>query len=465
MDVDKAKNLHFIGIGGCGMSAIAKILWEMGKGVQGSDSKESSNTIRLRDLGMRVFIGHDGSNIRGSDLIVYSSAIPSDNVELSSARAAGLSLISRADALSWILDQFKTRITVAGTHGKTTTTSMISTLLSRCGLSPTYLIGAEADTVEGNARLGNGQIVVAEADESDGSFLKFHPTIAVVTNVESDHMDHYKTLENIIETFAEHLSALSSDGCLIINTDNSNNHVLLKKLGTLKKCVRYGMTDDAELKARDIKHDAGGVSFDILFKGKLLGRVEIAVPGLQNVQNALSSIAVGLELGLPFTSIRNAIRYFKGVKRRFQNVGEFNRVTVIDDYAHHPTEVAATLSAARAGWSSKTRIICVFQPHRYTRTLHLHTDFGSAFDEADVVILSDIYSAGEEPIEGVSTKLIEDAVRANSGPEVHYIPKKDRIVDFLLKFAKPGDMIITAGAGDIHSVGREYLARARGAGK
>ncbi len=459
MDIGKAKNIHFVGIGGCGMSAIAKILWEMGKHVRGSDIKESPNTIRLKDLGIKVFIGHNGSNVRGADLVVFSSAIPRDNIELKAARSMRIPLASRADALSWILDQFPSRITIAGTHGKTTTTSMISTMLSRCGLSPTYLIGAEADTVEGNAKLGSGSFVVAEADESDGSFLKLHPTISVITNIEADHMEHYRTLENIIDTFAKYISALSEGGCLIINSDHANNQILMGKLSGVPKCIRFGLGDGADLSAANLKYDKGSSNFQVHWKGKLLGDVTLSIPGMQNVANALSCIAVGLELGLSFGSIRDGLRYFRGVKRRFQNVGALKGIMVIDDYAHHPTEIAMTLRAARLGWGEGRRIICVFQPHRYTRTMYLYKEFGDVFKDADIVVVTEIYSAGEDPIEGISAKLIAQAVREKSKVDVHYVPKKEKIAKFLLEVAKAGDIIITAGAGDISTVGKEFLAR------
>jgi len=461
MDLDKAKIVHFVGIGGCGMSAIAKILFEMGKTVQGSDKKESSNTIRLKDAGVKVFIGHDPSNIRGADIIVVSSAIPKDNVELKAAKASRIVQLSRADALSWILDQFPSRITVAGTHGKTTTTSMISTMLSRCGLSPTYVIGAEADTVEGNARLGSGRFAVAEADESDGSFLKLHPTISVITNIEPDHMDYYKTMDKLIDTFTQYALETSKDGFLVIDTDNANNRVLLKKLDGERRHLLYGLDPDADLKGFNIHFEKGKTYFDVSWKNSNLGDIVLSVPGAQNVANALSAILIGLELGIPFAKIRDSLQYFTGVKRRFQQIGVLDDIMVIDDYAHHPTEIAATLRAAKSGWPEK-RVICVFQPHRYTRTLHLHKDFGFAFKDADIVVVAGLYSAGEEPIEGVSAKLIYDSIRKeNPTQNVHYIPKKEKIVSFLLENARPKDMIITAGAGDIYTVGKEFLTQLR----
>ena len=460
MDLEKAKTIHFLGIGGCGMSAIAKILHEMGKTVQGSDLKESSNTIRLKDVGIKVFIGHDEPNIRGADIIVYSSAIPKDNVEFAAAKASRIKLLARADALSYILDQFPTRISVAGTHGKTTTTSMISTMLQRGGLNPTYVIGAEADTVDGNAKLGNSHFAVAEADESDGSFLKLHPTISVITNIEADHMDYYKTMDKLVDTFTLYALSVPKDGVLIVNSDQENNRHLIDKLSGERRFILCGFNDKALIRAAKVVFNPWTTTFEVTHKGEVLGDISLSVPGMQNVGNALLAVAVGLEVGLPFSSIRDGLGYFAGVKRRFQLIGNFAGITVIDDYAHHPTEILATLSAARLNFPDK-RIICVFQPHRYTRTMYLHHEFGKAFKDADIAVIAGIYSAGEDPIEGVSAKLIYDSAKRHSDKEVHYIPRKEKIVEFLLKNARENDMIITAGAGDIHTVGKEFLTRSR----
>lgn len=462
-DIDKAKIFHFVGIGGCGMSAIAKILREMGKEVQGSDQKESSNTIRLKDISVKVFIGHDASNVRGSDVVVYSSAIAKENVEIKAARSSRIPVIARADALSWIMDQFSTRIAVAGTHGKTTTTSMISTMLKHSGQNPTYLIGAEADTIEGNATLGTSNYSIAEADESDGSFLKLHPTISVITNIEPDHMEYYKTFDKLMDTFEAFARSLPKNGLLVINSDHENNKALIKRLSGQIRIIKYGFEADADLIAKNLSHNTSRTTFDVHYKGELLGALSLSVPGRQNVQNSLAAITIGLELGLSFTQIRDSLRFFQGVKRRFQTIGEVKGITVVDDYAHHPTELEQTLLAARLGWGKGKRIICVFQPHRYTRTMYLHKDFGVAFKDADIVIITEIYSAGEHPIDGVSAKLIAEALKKDSAVEVHYIPKKDKICDFLLDNAKAGDMIITAGAGDIYTVGKEFLARLKAA--
>ncbi len=459
MDFDKAKIIHFVGIGGCGMSAIAKILSEMGRTVQGSDAKESPNTMRLKDLGVKVFIGHDKSHVRGADIVVYSSAIHKENAELKAAKAAKTPIVARADALSYILDHFPEKITVAGTHGKTTTTSMISTMLAKGNLNPTYIIGAEADTIDGNAKLGSGKFVVAEADESDGSFLKFHPTISIVTNIEPDHMEYYKTVGRLLETFNDFIKLLPESGCLIINSDNENNKKLIGKLPEGLKFITYGFGPDADIRAGEIRAEENSTHFEVFHKDKLLGDMMLSVPGKQNVENSLAAIAVGIEAGLSFGAIRDGLRYFRGVKRRFQHIGTQKDIMVVDDYAHHPTELMATLSAARAGWGKERRIICVFQPHRYTRTMFLHKEFGQAFGNADIVIITDIYSAGEEPIEGITAKLIYEEIKSNPGVDVHYIPKKEKITDYLLKIAKPNDIVITAGAGDIHTVGKEFLTR------
>lgn len=460
INMDIVKNIHHIGIGGCGMSAIAKVLHDMGYRITGSDIKESSNTIRLKDEGIRISIGHDRSNIRGADLIVVSSAIPKDNVECIEGTSKGTPVISRAEMLAWITNQFKIRIGIAGTHGKTTTTSMIAKILERCGRNPTYLIGGETDDVDGNAKLGRGDIVIAEADESDGSFLKLNPTIAVITNIEADHMEYFGTLEKVIESFENYLKAVPPSGIIVISSDHENNQKLLERAGDDKRIITYGIGEGAEIRATDIQFRESGSSFTISKSGKVLGRVELSIPGLQNVLNSLASFAVSFGLSVDFHSIAQALRYFSGVRRRFEVVGNAEGIMIIDDYAHHPTEIIVTLEAAKLGWSKK-RIICVFQPHRYTRTMHLYQEFGKAFGLADIVFITDVYSAGEESIKGVSGKIIAEEIAKHETKEIHYVPKKEKIAERLLKILKPDDIIIFAGAGDIHISAKELLSRLR----
>jgi len=454
-DLPKSKNIFLVGIGGCGVSAIGKVLYQMGYKVSGSDLKESGNTIRLKDLGVKVHIPHDANNVRDADFLVYSSAVKQDNPELKEAESRGIPIVRRAEMLSWVMNRFPNRIAVAGTHGKTTTTSMIAKLLFEGGMDPTYLVGGETDSVDGNARLGKGGWAVAEADESDGSFLELNPTISIVTNIEPDHMEYFGSVENLFKVFEDFVNKLTPDGLLVIGIDNPGCQSLLGKVN--RKRITYGLSPEAEVVASNLAFDGTSTRFDVHYKGKPLGEVRLTIPGEQNVVNSLAALIVGMEAGLSFGNLANILHSFSGAKRRFQIIGEVGGVTVIDDYAHHPTEIAATLKAARLAWNGDRRIISVFQPHRYTRTFYLAEQFGTAFNDADLVILTDIYSAGETPIPGVDGKMMVDQVERHK--EVLYLPRKERIPEYLLKIVKPNDVVITMGAGDINTVGRELLSR------
>jgi UDP-N-acetylmuramate--alanine ligase len=454
-DLPKSKNIFLVGIGGCGVSAIGKVLHQMGYKVSGSDLKESGNTIRLKDLGVKVHIPHDANNVRDADFLVYSSAVAKDNPELAEAESRGIPIVRRAEMLSWVMNRFPHRVAVAGTHGKTTTTSMIAKLLFEGGMDPTYLVGGETDSVDGNARLGKGGWAVAEADESDGSFLELNPTISIVTNIEPDHMEYFGSIENLFKVFEEFIEKLTPDGLLVIGIDNPGCQSLLGKIN--RKRITYGLSPEAEVVASNLAFDGTSTRFDVHYKGKPLGEVRLTIPGEQNVVNSLAALIVGMEAGLSFGNLANVLHSFSGAKRRFQIIGEVGGVTVIDDYAHHPTEIAATLKAARLSWNGDRRIISVFQPHRFTRTFYLAEQFGTAFNDADLVILTDIYSAGETPIPGVDGKMMVDQVERHK--EVLYLPRKERIPEYLLKIVKPNDVVITMGAGDINTVGRELLSR------
>ncbi len=460
-DMNRAKNIHLIGIGGCGVGAIAKILIEMGYKVSGSDLKESANTIRLRDLGAHLFFEHAASNVREADIVVYSSAISKENPELAEALAKQIKCIPRAEMLSWILSQSKIPIAIAGTHGKTTTTSMASLVFDKCETNPTFLIGGETNDVGGNARKGNGRYAIAEADESDGSFLFLRPKISVVTNIEADHLDHYSGIENILDTFVEFVNLLPKDGCLILCADHPNNKILLKRIETEAKVVLYGVSEDSNIRARNITNGEGSIKFEVLKDGKPLGDVKLNVPGLQNMENSLAAIAIALESGLDFMSINSALRCFTGVRRRFQLIGKVAEILIYDDYGHHPTEISVTLKSAKQSWSSVKRLICVFQPHRYSRTMHLKEEFGKAFGEADNIIITDVYSAGEAPISGISGETIVDEIKKNKNSNVTYIPKKQEIADHIMNIVKAGDLVLTMGAGDIHIIGKEIYSRLR----
>lgn len=451
-DMNRIKNVHFVGIGGCGMSAIAKILIKKGYSVSGSDIRESANTIRLKELGAHVYIGHDRTNVRGSDLTVISSAIPDGNVEVEESIASGIPTQRRAQMLSWIMDQFKTRIAVAGTHGKTTTTSMIATVLSRCGLDPTFLIGGEANDVDGNARLGTGPYVIAEADESDGSFLNLHPTIAVITNIEPDHMEYFGTFNRVIDAFSDFAALVPDDGVIILGGEREYQ----KHFGK-GNVITYGFSNTLDFWADNFKFNERRSKFDVHKQNEKIGEITLCVPGMQNIENALAAVVLADHLKCDFSQISSGLQIFTGAKRRFQIIGEVRDIMIVDDYGHHPTEVAKTLEAARLGYPDR-RIICVFQPHRFTRTLHLYEEFGKAFSNADIVIITDIYSAGEAPIEGITGKTIYDEVRKLS-ENVNYIKRKEQIAMHVQEISRPKDLIITMGAGDITNLGKEILNR------
>jgi UDP-N-acetylmuramate--alanine ligase len=441
------------------MSAIAKILHRKGYLVTGSDLKESANTIRLRDLGVRVEIGHHETNVRGADLVVVSSAIYPDNPEIIEAQQRDIFVCRRAEMLAWLMDQFSVRIAVAGTHGKTTTTSMLAQIFMHLDLDPTFLIGGETDSVEGNARLGASPYIVAEADESDGSFLVLNPNLAVITNAESDHLDYFGSLDEVLAAFSAFAGKLGKTGKLIINIDEKNAAGLAASLaGEIPVCT-YGLDPQSEVSADEVVFTADYSEFRVRYKDKILGKVKLLVPGWQNVSNALAAIYVGLLCGLDFSAMAQALQSFRGAKRRFQLIGEIGGIKIIDDYAHHPTELKMTLQAARLSFPL-SRLVCVFQPHRYTRTAYFYKEFGAAFADADLVVIADVYGAGEKAVEGVSGKMIVDEIK-NNGKEIVYIPRKEKIAEFLSEKVQANDLVLVLGAGDINTVARELYSRLR----
>ncbi|MDD4179025.1 MAG: UDP-N-acetylmuramate--L-alanine ligase, partial [Candidatus Margulisbacteria bacterium] len=387
LDLHRYKNIHLVGVGGCGMSGIAKILQEMGFKVSGSDVKEGVNTIRLKDLGVKIYIGHEASQVRDADLLVYSSAVTSDNPELVEALAKGIRIVKRAEALAWIIERSKERIAVAGTHGKTTTTAMLAKVLEASRLAPTYLIGCDMDYADGNAKLGGGRYVVSEADESDSSFLFYSPTVEVITNIEADHMEHFGSMEELFATFEKFAGRLASGGFIALDGTDPYNQALMDSVD--QRFITYGLDKKMEYYAADLRYNHFSSTYTLFKKGETIGDVNLSVPGWQNVLNSLAVFAVGYEFGLDFSTVAGALQTFVGARRRFSTVGEQNEVLIIDDYAHHPTEVRATLTAARSGWPGR-RIIAIFQPHRYTRTMLLKDKFSGAFDAADKVIITDI---------------------------------------------------------------------------
>lgn len=448
------KKFHFIGIGGAGMSAIAKVLLEMGYQVTGSDLVKSESAKKLERLGAVVFTGHDPNNLGDTEAIVVSTAIPAVNPELLAARERGLPVYHRADMVAALM-QDRYGIAVAGAHGKTTTTSMVSLVLEHGKLDPTIIIGGELEAIGGNSKLGASRYLVAEADESDGSFIKLSPQIAIVTNIENDHMDYYGTMENILTAFQDFLHKLPQDGLAILCFDNQ---YIRNMASTLERpVISYAVDAPAEYTAKNLDTKGLRTSFDVYHHAEYLGTVAIQVPGKHNVSNSLAALIVGLKLGLTLEEAAKGLEAFMGVKRRFQTKGKKAGVWVVDDYAHHPTEIATTLLAAKG--TMPNRLICIFQPHRYSRTQLLKKEFGEAFGCADILVLTDIYSAGEKPIPGISGETIKDEIRPLAGQRVVYIKQKEDIASYIAGIVGPGDLVITMGAGNIYTVGEELVER------
>lgn len=448
--------VHFVGIGGSGMSAIAKVLLEMGYHVSGSDVHKTDTTYNLEKLGARVYQGHDGENVKGADALVVSSAISENNAEIKAARNMKIPIFHRAEMIATMMETQK-GIAVAGAHGKTTTTSMISLMMEKLGVDPTIIIGGELHDIGGNAKLGSGEYIVAEADESDGSFLKLSPLIAVVTNIEDDHMDFYGTIENIVLAFKQFLAKLPQNGFAILCTDNDYIRELTETLD--KTYVTYALDREADYTVKNIRNNGVQSLFDVYYQGALLGEMEINVPGKHNIANSLAAVVVGRHIGFSLEEIRNALKQFQGAKRRFQTKGKVDKIWVVDDYAHHPTEIKSTLMAARQ--TQPERLIAVFQPHRYTRTKFLKEEFGRAFAAADLIVLTDIYSAGEQPIPGITGETLVGEVQKQKECPVVYIKDREEIPDYLYSIASPGDLIMTMGAGNIWQAGEELVEKLR----
>ncbi|NEW04487.1 UDP-N-acetylmuramate--L-alanine ligase [Paenibacillus sp. SYP-B3998] len=443
--MSQAEHVHFIGIGGYGMSAIAKVMLEMGYRISGSDLAQQELTDKLKAKGAQVYIGHEARNVSGADLVVYSTALSKDNVEMQAAEELNIPIIHRSQMLGRLMNERK-GIAVAGAHGKTTTSSMIALVMEICKLDPTYIIGGEIMNVGSNAKAGKGEFVVAEADESDGTFLQYHPTLALVNNIEADHLENYNgDFENLKKAYAQFLSQVRPGGKAVVCKDDIFLSEMIPQIKS--EVITYGIDADADYVAYDITLGDRKVTFSVQHKGTNLGQISLSVPGKHNVYNALATLITCLEAGLSFDQIADAILEFRGAKRRFQVLGEINNILVIDDYAHHPTEIQATISAAKA---TGKRIIAVFQPQRYTRTYYLFEQFSRSFDEADEVIITDIYSpAGEKRIEGVDSDKLVGLIRSNSNPNVQHIPTRDEVLEYLIQHVKQGDLVLTMGAGDI----------------
>lgn len=455
MELSAPAKVHFVGIGGAGMSAIAKVLIERGFEVSGSDLKPSRASAMLEAIGAKVSIGHDGSLVEGMDAVVVSSAIAPANPEYKRAQELGISVVPRGEALAAILNDARS-IVVSGTHGKTTTTSMIATVLRSAGLDPTYLIGAGLNDAGTNARSGGGDLVVAESDESDGSFLLLRPYIAVVTNIEMDHVDHWASIEELRRAFADFVLAGHAGGRSVLPVGEQDLIEAVREQG--RAVLTFGA--DGDVSPAGVVVTPTGMSFTLTAAGTT-AEVDLRVPGAHNVENAVSAAAACVAAGVPLDEIASGLGNYRGVERRFQVKGRAGGVTVIDDYAHHPTEVRATLAAARPG--PYERVIAVFQPHRYSRTAALADEFGAAFGDADVVVLMDVYGAGEHPVPGVTGASIADAVGVHLPDRpVVYFPHRGDLLDHLQEMVRPGDLVLTLGAGDVTTVGEEFLARLQG---
>jgi UDP-N-acetylmuramate--alanine ligase len=450
----KIQHIHFVGIGGIGMSGIAEVLLNLGYHVSGSDIKESEVTRRLQALGCEISFGHRKENVKEADVVVVSAAIRKGNPEVEVAEQRLIPVIPRAEMLAELM-RMKVGVAIAGTHGKTTTTSLIATVLAAGGLDPTVVIGGRLNSLGSNARLGQGDFLVAEADESDGSFVTLMPTIAVVTNIDPEHLDYYRGIEEIKEAFLQFVNKIPFFGLAVLCLDHPNIQSLIPRLK--KRFTTYGLTTQADFQAKEIVFERLSTSFDVLHQRRELGRLKIQMPGLHNVYNSLATVATAHELDIPFRTVQEALREFGGIQRRFQIKGEKQGVLVVDDYGHHPVEIMATLRAARTGW--ERRIVVVFQPHRYSRTQALFQDFLTAFNEADVLVLSDIYPAGEDRIEGVEAKRLYEGIRDYGHRDVTYLADKKEIVEYLLRAVRSGDLVITLGAGDIWQVSEELVKR------
>jgi UDP-N-acetylmuramate--alanine ligase len=449
----KIRRIHFVGIGGIGMSGIAEVLLNLGYGVSGSDAQTSDTTERLKHLGAKVAEGHAAANIAGVDVVVTSTAVNADNPEVIEAHRQSIPVIPRAEMLAELL-KMKFSVAVSGSHGKTTTTSMISTILAQGDLDPTMVIGGKLASIGSNARLGDGDIIVAEADESDGSFLKLSPTIAVITNIDREHLDYYPGIEEIKEAFLKFANIVPFYGCTVICGDDAHAREIAPFIK--RRVITYGIDEPAEYSARNIRYSESKTMYQLLHKKDNMGDVELLTPGLFNIYNSMAAVAVGRELGLDMATIRKGLRSFSGVQRRLELKGEARGISVVDDYGHHPTEIRATLSAARQKWTG--RLLVVFQPHRYTRTQALFDEFISAFADADVLVLNDIYPASETPIAGINSAALWAAIREGGHQSVEYIAQPQNTIDFLLQNAKAGDTVITLGAGSVYKIGEAYLA-------
>ena len=450
---ERIKNIHFVGIGGIGMSGIAEVLLNLGYSVSGSDVRTSNTITRLQDMGATISIGHKSENVSGKDVVVYSSIIRKENPELKQAHKLAIPVIPRAEMLAELM-RMKYGIIVAGSHGKTTTTSFISSVLHYSGLDPTIVVGGKLRTLGSNAYLGKGKFMVVEADESDGSFLKLSPIIAVVTNIDNEHMDYYKNEQNLNQAFKDFIRKIPFYGLSVVCAEDKRAMSIVE--GYERRHVTYGLENDANLMAKNVNVSSLRTSYNLIYKGDNMGEVQIQLPGKHNALNSLVSFAVGFEIGLEFNDIKTGLEKFSGIERRIQVKDIVNGITVIDDYGHHPREMEVTLDAVKQSFRPQNMHV-IFQPHRYSRTLNLFNEFVQVLKRLDRLYLLDIYAAGENPIDNVSSEILASAIVKNGNGEVKYFRDEYELIKQLLKNLKPGDVVITLGAGNVWMTGEVLI--------
>jgi len=451
----RTRHIHMVGIGGIGMSGIAEILLIRGYQVSGSDSNVSETTERLKELGATIYPGHDASNVEDADVVVYTSAVKAeDNVETREAMSRQIPVIKRSEMLAELM-RMKFGIGIAGTHGKTTTTTMAGHVVQDGSYDPTIIVGGRVHSFDKtNAVVGKGDIIIVEADEYDRTFLRLSPSMAVITNIEAEHLDIYEDLEDLKQAFIEFANKVPFYGAVIVCLDDSNIRSILPEID--RRTISYGFTPQAQLRAINIEQSAFQSTFTVLFENNVLGEITIKSPGEHNIKNALGAIGVGLELGMKFEDISSGLDRFQGVFRRFQPKLDTEKLIVIDDYAHHPTEVKASIEGARNGWKDR-RLVAVFQPHLYSRTQQMYKEFGLSFFDAEVLLVTDVYPSREKPIEGVTGKLISDTAKEYGHRDVHYLKDKTELPGKLKEIVKDGDIVITMGAGDIYKYGEQFV--------
>ncbi|HMM80600.1 MAG TPA: UDP-N-acetylmuramate--L-alanine ligase [Pyrinomonadaceae bacterium] len=455
------RKIHFVGIGGIGMSGIAEVLLSLGFSVSGSDLRRGPNTERLIDtFKLKFFEGHAAENVGDAQVVVYSSAVKDDNPEIAAARELGIPVIPRAEMLAELMVLKPYAVAVSGTHGKTTTTSMVATVLGHAGIDPTAVVGGIVEKLGSNAAVGSSEWFVTEADESDRSFLMLYPTIAVVTNIDKEHMESYRGMEDVVQCFTDFVNKVPFFGAAIICLDDPNVQLIIPHIK--RRRVTYGLTAQADISAHDIRYDSEfGSRFNVWRGDNVLGELHLPVPGKHNVYNALAATAVALEMDIPFEKVVEAFAGFKNANRRFQFKGEVNGITVVDDYGHHPTEIVATLGAAKNAATGR-RTVVIFQPHRYSRTSELMDDFVVAFNNADVLFVLDIYAASEPPIEGITAEVLTENIKRFGHKNVTYIGDIDKAADRVVPELLPGDLVITLGAGTVTRLSDEIVAKLDG---